>query len=493
MKYIQYSRKSTEAKERQALSIEEQNSECLKCADRENLNIILKLQESKSSFKPHNRPQFDRMIEVLQLGQADAILTWKPDRLCRNPEEGGKLLQMLQDGVIKEIRTAMGDVYTQESDHLVLQIHFGMANQYSRNLSQNVKRGISYKRERGEYTGPAPICYENFGERGKRNIRPISWEANLLKEAIELMKTGKYSLGYLVNYLYDKGLRPKRGFKISKSHLYRILTNPVLYGCFISKGELYQGNFEGIICKDSFDELQEAINGRSKPKVKSHGHWINGLIKCPDCGCSITTTVKEKYYKGTNRNAEYSYHHCTHRKGECEQKAITSLELENELEKNIDRIVISEDIWNLGMELFRSKHKEESEKNSEEFDRLQRMKDVLEKRLYKIIEMRTNDELTKEEFIEQKNIIVQEKTRINGRLNDHDSSVDNWLELSEKFLNNAFYARKIIKGGDSNLKRKFLIDVSENLYLKDKKLVFSFKKPYDILLKAEYRSNVLGD
>ena len=91
--------------------------------------------------------------------------------------------------------------------------------------------------------------------------------------------------------------------------------------------------------------------------------------------------------------------------------------------------------------------------------------------------MRVNEELTKEEFIEQKNIVVQEKARVRERLEDHNSSVDNWLELTEKFLNNAFYARDIIRGSNNDLKRKLLIDVGENLYLKDKKLVFSFKKP----------------
>lgn len=169
LKYIRYSRKSSEAREKQVASIDDQNAECEKIRVQQDLNVVIRLKEAKSAFKPGVREKFQLMIEKIIAGEVNAILTWKPDRLCRNPEEGGKLLQMLQDGLLKEIRTAMGDVYTQESDHLVLQIHFGMANQYSRNLSQNVKRGNKYKCERGEYPREAPVGYQGYGERGKRN------------------------------------------------------------------------------------------------------------------------------------------------------------------------------------------------------------------------------------------------------------------------------------------------------------------------------------
>jgi len=105
-RYIRHSRNSSEAKERQALSIPEQKIECKKYAVKESLNITHELEESKTAFKPHKRPEFDKMIAFLESGQADSILTWHLNRLARNPEEGGKILQLLQDGTIKEIRTA---------------------------------------------------------------------------------------------------------------------------------------------------------------------------------------------------------------------------------------------------------------------------------------------------------------------------------------------------------------------------------------------------
>src|SRR3989344_9513840 len=211
LRFIRYSRKSSEAKERQVASIDDQNAECEEYAIKNGLNVVYKLHESKSSYKPHKRPIFDEMISLIELGRADAILTWKPDRLSRNPEEGGKLLQMLQDGNLKEIRTPAGEVYTQNSDHLILQIHFGMANQYSRLLSQNVKRGMKHKLERGEYPKEAPVGYQNNGNKGQRNIEPHPFEAALIKKAYQLSAEGTYSLTRLSRYLFKQNLKSKSG------------------------------------------------------------------------------------------------------------------------------------------------------------------------------------------------------------------------------------------------------------------------------------------
>ena len=299
--YCLYSRKSSESKERQALSIQDQKAECVEYAQREKIFIDedLELSESKSAFKPNNRPVFTQMLHLIESGRINAILTWKPDRLSRNPEEGGRILQMLQDGRLKAIHTATGEVYTQDSDHLILQIHFGMANQYSRNLSQNVKRGMKRKCLRKEYPGTAPVGYMSKGEPGRKNIVPHPVEAPVLKELFQLASQKVYSLGYLEKWLYEKKIRTKRGKRISKSHLVHILTTPTYYGYFTYGEELYEGSYEPLVSKTIWNRIQKALRDRSKAKINTWKPYLNGIIKCGQCGCSITTTVKKKYYKRT--------------------------------------------------------------------------------------------------------------------------------------------------------------------------------------------------
>ena len=73
MRYIIYVRKSTEREDRQVLSIQSQIIEMKEIAERENLNVIEILQESKSAKDP-GRPIFNSMVEKFKKGEADGIL-----------------------------------------------------------------------------------------------------------------------------------------------------------------------------------------------------------------------------------------------------------------------------------------------------------------------------------------------------------------------------------------------------------------------------------
>ncbi|MBT3577785.1 recombinase family protein [archaeon] len=491
--YCLYSRKSSESKERQALSIQDQKAECVEYAQREKIFIDedLELSESKSAFKPNNRPVFTQMLHLIESGRINAILTWKPDRLSRNPEEGGRILQMLQDGRLKAIHTATGEVYTQDSDHLILQIHFGMANQYSRNLSQNVKRGMKRKCLRKEYPGTAPVGYMSKGEPGRKNIVPHPVEAPVLKELFQLASQKVYSLGYLEKWLYEKKIRTKRGKRISKSHLVHILTTPTYYGYFTYGEELYEGSYEPLVSKTIWNRIQKALRDRSKAKINTWKPYLNGIIKCGQCGCSITTTVKKKYYKRTDRTAEYRYNHCTHRRGDCDQPQMTVQELEEQLASAIGQIKISEDVWKLGIKLLKAKNSEETDRFSEKLKILNSQLERVQERKKRLIVMRADEEIYKDEFIEQKALILNEEARINSLINDLSDSSNNWLERTEEFLNIAFYVRDIMESGEVEEKRRLIITVGENFFLEDKKLTFQMRKPFDALLNPAYRTNVM--
>ncbi|PIR58592.1 MAG: hypothetical protein COU69_04685 [Candidatus Pacebacteria bacterium CG10_big_fil_rev_8_21_14_0_10_56_10] len=491
--YALYCRKSSESREKQALSIQDQRDECLEYAQRENisLNKTLHFEESRSAFKPNNRPLFNQLFELINSGGVNAILTWKPDRLSRNPEEGGKILQMLQDGRLKEIKTATGETYTQDSDHLILQIHFGMANQYSRNLSQNVKRGLKRKVMRQEYPRRAPVGYESIGVTGSRNISPHPVEAPIIKELFETASKGIYSLGYLRKWLESKKFRTQTGKKFSKSHIYKILTNPTYYGYFTFSGELHEGNYQPIIGKPLFDHVQRALKIRSKPKVNTWEPFLNGIIHCGECGCSITTTIKKKYYKKTDRIAEYRYNHCTHRRGDCLQPPLSADELEEQLVSELLKIKIDHEIWKLGIKLLKAKYRYQTKRIDSKVRSLQQSLNRINDKKNKLIFMRAEEEITKEEFTEQKTLLLNEQARLQSLINDFSDSSESWLERAEEFFDTALNVRDILKDGSITEKRELIITVGENFYLKDKKLTFQMKKPFDALLKPEYRTNML--
>lgn len=56
------------------------------------------------SAKAEGRPVFKQVLDMIVKGKADGIICWKLDRPARMID-GGKIMDMLGKGIIKEIRT----------------------------------------------------------------------------------------------------------------------------------------------------------------------------------------------------------------------------------------------------------------------------------------------------------------------------------------------------------------------------------------------------
>src|SRR3972149_4357474 len=146
-KYFIYCRKSSEAEDRQVLSIESQVNELKTLTERLGLSVAETLTESRSAKEP-GRPVFNEMIKRVYRGEAAGIICWKLDRLARNPVDGGSIIWAIKQHGIKVMTPAQS--YAREDDNIILMyIEFGMAQKYVDDLSKNVKRGLKTKIENG--------------------------------------------------------------------------------------------------------------------------------------------------------------------------------------------------------------------------------------------------------------------------------------------------------------------------------------------------------
>jgi len=103
MKYIGYCRKSTDEKEKQILSIDQQIYELKEFALRERLEIVDFLIEKQSAKTP-GRKVFGSLIEKIEQGLIEGIVAWNPDRLARNSIDGGKIIYLIDIGKLKDLK-----------------------------------------------------------------------------------------------------------------------------------------------------------------------------------------------------------------------------------------------------------------------------------------------------------------------------------------------------------------------------------------------------
>lgn len=490
LKYIIYARKSREDKGGQALSLESQIRELKEYANKEKLEVVEILQESQTAYKP-GRPIFAQMMDIFYKRLANAVLVWKPDRISRNALDGGRFIQAIDDGKILELRTPV-ERFRKDDNRVMLYLHMGMSNEYSKGISVNVKRGNRQKYSRGEFCGAAPLGYLNAKVGESRNIVIDPEKGPLVKKLFEEYATGKYCVRQMVELAEKWGLRSIHGNKIVKSGMHLLLSQTAYYGEFRHGGEPHAGTYEPLITKELFDKVKDVLRDRSKPRKRTWEHTYRGLLRCGECGCAITAETKHKHYKGTNRDADYTYYRCTKKHGRCLQRAIKGDDLQDMFNKMVENISIDKEAWDLGVKLLRKKYEVELGQQDKIRQNWQRQYNSVKDRRGKLLEMRMREEITAEEYLQVKQDMLNEQANIKEKLDDEHGGSMQWLELAEKFFENCYQGREIMASDNSEAKKELIQTIGSNLILKDKILGFTLKKPYDVLLKPQMRSDWQG-
>jgi len=347
MQYFLYARKSTDVEDKQVLSIESQLAELHALAKQEQLNVVEVFVEKRSAKMP-NRPVFTEMMARIQKGEAQGIVCWKLDRLSRNPVDGGQIQWLLQNSVITHIQTHDRGYYPADNV-LMMSVEFGMANQYIRDLSVNVTRGLRQKARLGIYPSSAPIGYLN--DPRTKTIVVDRKKAPLVRKAFELYAKNESRLEDVANFLFQYGIktgatrgswRKGGGKPLKRDQISFLLSNPFYYGHFKYSGEMYEGKHAPIVNKELFDAVQKvlALRGRAHYKLVNEPQAYCGLLRCGECGMSITAEDKLKNQKNGNTH-RYVYYRCTKKSANrCTQPYVREEALDFQLSELLARFVL---------------------------------------------------------------------------------------------------------------------------------------------------------
>jgi DNA invertase Pin-like site-specific DNA recombinase len=318
-KFFIYTRKSTDDKDRQVRSIADQLSELKELARKEDLDVVDVFVEKQTAKIP-GRPVFGEMLERMEKGEATGILAWHPDRLARNSVDGGKIIYLVDTGVISEMKFPTFWFDPTPQGKFMLSIAFSQSKYYVDNLSENIKRGHRNKVKEGIWPQMSPLGYVNKNKR----IVPDENIAPLIKKTFEAYATGSFTLRELRDKFNALGLKRKSGKELAVSNYQKLLKNPIYTGLMKYNGEIFEGKHEPIITKKLFDSVQEVMVRKSKPKSRGLKPYLyRGFFRCGECGCFITTETQ----KGHN------YLRCTKRKNPCSQKYTREEIITSEIQK----------------------------------------------------------------------------------------------------------------------------------------------------------------
>lgn len=502
MKYFLYCRKSSDRDDKQVLSIEAQQRKMYELAERLGLEIVGVFLEQKSAYKM-GRPQFNEMMERLEKGEADGILTYHLTRLARNSFDGGRIIYFMDEKVIREIRTSETIHLNSSDDKFMMQIHFAMSKKSSDDTSQFVRRDIETKLNKGEFPGAVPLGYLNIDQKGtiagrhysqdkqrmlfdlnrelrREEIDPIN--GPIVRKIFEEASKGVQTLKTLRELSYELGLRSKNGNKLPEATVYAILTNPYYYGVIRMSGKIYTENIqhEPLISKQMFDRVQQLLKQRGKGGggPKRHFFPYTGLFKCGECGCAITAEIQKGHI----------YYHCTHRKGPCSQRAwIATEDLEEQLMAVIKQLLIPPAFLEFAFNKLKDTHKAESEVQNSGRMNLERRYGQLKAKLDALLELKLSpnnmkgDLLSDQEYIDRKTTIRSEMIELEQQRESFKKQADTWLGDCEDFI--GFTQELCNRYGMATLEKKkeLMFLLCSKGIITNGSLTFSYREPFATL------------
>lgn len=478
--YLIYCRKSSESEERQVLSIESQITELKELTKKLKLEAPEFLTESRSAKYP-GRPVFNEMMKMVYAGQVKGIICWKLDRLARNPLDGSALVWALDQGKIAEIITPSGTFQNNSNDKFLMQLEFGMAKKYVDDLSDNVKRGNRTKLEKGWLPGLPPLGYLN--EPKERTIVKDPDRFVLVRKMWDLLLQGVRPSKILKIANDEWGLRTRvfnkmGGNPLYASGLYKIYGDPFYYGLIDRKEGIFKGNHEPMITEEEYWQAQEMLGRRGKPRPKRHGFAFTGLMRCGECNCMIT--AEERY----NRYGyHYVYYHCTKKKRDkiCHQRHINLKDLEEQILQYLWKIYVPESFLRIALDHLGQEAKHEKVDALQVRNSLEKALRECQKRLENLNQMRLKDLLDDTEYLQEKRRLLEEKMRVEEKVQHQDDHEERGLELTQRIFIFANRARDRFQNGPLDEKRTILEALGSNLLLKDKKLIIHAEKPFLIL------------
>jgi hypothetical protein len=228
-----------------------------------------------------------------------------------------------------------------------------IAEFYSSNLANEVKKGLTQKARNGGTPGRAPIGYINIRARDAsgREYRTVDVDparAPLITWAFEAYATGQWTLLTLSDELALRGLAtpptPKQPSRaVSSKTLQKILRNPYYKGEIVYNGARHPGVHPPLVNPLLFHLVQDMLDAHNLAgqRVRTHDHYLKGSLYC-QCGQKMMINL------ATNKKGEtYPYFVCTgrHRKlNTCQVQAVLVTTVEKLVEDYYATIQISPEV-----------------------------------------------------------------------------------------------------------------------------------------------------
>ena len=200
-----YARFSSHAQNEQ--SIEGQLAECHAFAERNGLQIRHEYIDRALTGTTDKRPEFLRMIEDSKRKGFQFVIVYQLDRFARNRYDSATYKAKLKKNGVR-VLSAKENITDDASGILIEGVLESMAEYYSAELSQKVKRGIAMSAAKCKFFGGAvALGYKIDSE---KNYVIDEEKAPIVRQMFEMLANG-HTYADIARHLNERGIKTSTG------------------------------------------------------------------------------------------------------------------------------------------------------------------------------------------------------------------------------------------------------------------------------------------
>lgn len=463
MRAVIYARFSSDRQREE--SIEGQLRECHAFAESNGITVINEyidraLTATKETDK---RLDFLRMIKDSEKGLFDIVLVWKLDRFARNRYDSARYKHILKKNGVKVVSAT--ERISDGPDGIMIEALFeGMAEYYSAELSQKIRRGQTENALKAKNNGGGiPLGYVLNKE--TQNLEIDELTAPIVREIMERYASGE-SIAEIKDDLNNRGIKTSRGSNFTHSTFKSLLSNRKYIGEYRYRDIIIPKAIPAIVSEDVFNRVRARMekNKHAPAAAKaSEKYLLTTKLFCGKCACMM---VGES---GTGRSGKkHHYYKCVtaKRKKTCDKTSVKKKWIEDIVVQQT-MLMVMDDVL---MKRLTDRLLELQGEDNYDLKLLQKQLNETEKGIENIVNaiqagIITASTKQRLEALEREKIDVEQRI-IENRLQNPALSREQIEFYLERF--------KFIDTTDENERQRLIDSFVNAIYLYDDKIVLTF-------------------
>ncbi len=249
-----------------------------------------------------DRPALKQLLSDIEAGLIDVIVVYKIDRLSRSLMDFARLVEVFDRNNVTFVSVTQAFNTTTSMGRLTLNILLSFAQFEREVIGERIRDKFAASRKRGMWMGGfVPMGYDVKD----RKLVVNEAEATAVRMIFDRF-AALGSASILARALQAEDVRNKRGKRIDKGFIYKLIGSRVYLGEAVHKGMSYPGEHDAIISQDLWDRvhsiLKQSPRDRRAKNRNSSEALLKGLI-FTDTGTAMTPTY--------TRKGERLYHYYT--------------------------------------------------------------------------------------------------------------------------------------------------------------------------------------